>query len=239
MVGIGTLVNVGAIILGGVIGLFVKNGLPEKVKRTIMQALGLSVIFIGVMGVLDASEKIISLDGFDPIMTMILCLIIGGVIGELIDVEDKLDKLGKYIQSKVGNTGDFVKGFVTASLIFCIGAMAIVGALEDGLLQNPQKLYAKAILDGVAAIVFTTTLGIGVIFSIIPVFIYQGGITLLSSLIEPVLTDVVIFQMSLVGNVLIFAIGINILEITKIKIGNLLPAIFIPLIIGIIKLFII
>jgi hypothetical protein len=237
VIGIGTIVNLIAILVGGSIGLLLKNGLAERFKTTIMQALGLAVLFIGVSGTLQGIFQITETSQIDRqyIMTMIICLVVGGFLGEWMDIEKQLDNLGLLIQKKIGKVGDFAKGFVTASLVYCVGAMAIVGALEDGLLRNPGTLFAKSILDGVSAVVFSSTLGVGVLFSSISVLIYQGSITLLAGVVEPVLTETVITQMSLIGNILIFSIGINILEIKKIKVGNLLPAIFIPIVIEVVQ----
>jgi uncharacterized membrane protein YqgA involved in biofilm formation len=160
---------------------------------------------------------------------MIFSLVIGGLLGEFLKIEKRLENVGIWFQSKIPSKGgSFSDGFVTASLVYCVGAMAIVGSLEDGLSGNPSTLFAKSILDGVSAVIFAATLGIGVAFSALPVFIYQGGITLLAGLLQPWLTETVISQMSLVGGILIFAIGINLLEIKKINVGNLLPSIFIP-----------
>ncbi|TCK93317.1 hypothetical protein EDC19_1509 [Natranaerovirga hydrolytica] len=234
MIGIGTIINFFAIIGGGLIGLTLKTGLSKRFKLIVMQGLGLAVLFIGISGTLQGIFLITedSAISREYIMTMIICLVIGGIIGEWIDIEQRLDNLGLFLQKRFSSAGDFSKGFVTSSLVFCIGAMAIVGALEDGLLRNPNTLYAKSILDGIASVIFASTLGVGVIFSSLTVLVYQGGITLLAGFLEPILTTTVITQMSLIGNILIFAIGINLLEIHKIKVGNLLPAIFIPIFIS-------
>ena len=232
MTGLGTLVNVAAVIAGGAVGVFVKKGLPERFKSIIVQAIGLSVLMIGISGVMQGMLKVVDDGKLDRlyIMTMIFSMIIGGILGELINIEKKLDSLGNWFQKKLSKEGSsFSEGFVSASLLFCVGAMAIVGSLEDGLMGNPNTLYAKSILDGVISIVFASTLGIGVAFSSLSLLVYQGSITLLAFWVKPWLTDLVISQMSLVGSVLIFCIGINILEIRKIKVGNLLPAIFMPL----------
>ncbi len=238
MIGLGTIVNVGVIIIGGVAGTFVRKGIPQRYKETVTQAIGLSVMMIGISGVLQGMYKVVEGERLDRlyIMTMILSLIIGGIIGEIANIEDKLDRVGKWFQSKFAkNGGGFSDGFVMASLIFCVGAMAIVGSLEDGLTGNTGTLFAKSILDGIMSIVLASTFGIGVAFSAIPILIYQGGITLLAVWIKPWLTADVITQMSLVGSVLIFCIGMNILEIKKMKVGNLLPAIFIPLVYYVIR----
>jgi len=162
-------------------------------------------------------------------MLMIFSLVIGGILGELINIEGLLNRAGNFIEKKlVRSEGSFAKGFVTASLVFCVGAMAIVGSLEDGLTGNPEILFAKSILDGVISVVFTATMGVGVMFSAVSVLLYQGLITLLARLISPLLTTVIVSQMSLVGSVLILAIGMNLLGFIKIRVGNLLPAIFVP-----------
>jgi len=231
MIATGTIVNAVAIFAGGLLGSFLKSGLPERYKDIIMQAIGLSVLIIGLSGTLQGIFKVAS-DGSinrDFIMLMILSLVIGGILGEMLKIEQALENLGNWFQSKFAKDSDtFAQGFVSASLLFCVGAMAIVGSLEDGLTGNKTTLFAKSILDGISSVIFSATLGIGVAFSAIPVLIYQGAITLLAGSIRQWLTPEIISQTSLVGSVLIMAIGINILEIRRIKIGNLLPAIFIP-----------
>ena len=233
MIGLGTIVNSTAIIAGGTAGALLKSGLPERFRDTVMQALGLSVVIIGMSGCLQGIFSINASGSLDRqfIMLMIFSLVAGGVLGELLNIEHKLENMGKWLQVRFrSRNADFSEGFVAASLIYCVGAMAIVGSLEDGLTGCTSTLFAKAVLDGVSAIIFGTTMGIGVAFSAIPVFLYQGTLTLLAGLIRPWLTDTVILQTSLVGSVLIMAIGLNILEIKKIKVGNLLPAVFIPLV---------
>jgi len=233
MIGLGTLVNAAAIIVGGVGGAYIKNGLPQRFKNIIMQGIGLAVVVIGASGALQGIFTYNGTEKLDKqyIMIMIFSLVIGGLLGELINIEAKLDRLGQWFQKRLikGNS-NFAQGFVTASLIYCVGAMAIVGSLEDGLSGNAATLFAKSILDGVTAIVFAATMGIGVAFSALTVLVYQGSITMMAGFIKPWLTPEVISQMSLVGSILIAAIGINIMEIKKIKVGNLLPAVFIPFI---------
>lgn len=237
MIGLGTIVNFFAVIVGSMVGIFLRHGIPERFKTTIMQAVSLSVVFIGISGVLQGMFKVNSGNKLDRqyITLMIFSLIIGGVIGEFLKIEDFLDNLGEKIKNSMGKrlnseNSRFTEGFVTASLVFCVGAMAIVGSLEDGLNRNYSILFAKSILDGVSSIIFSATMGIGVMFSALVVLLYQGSITLLAGLLKPFLTDVTISQTSMVGSVLIFAIGLNMLGITKIKVGNLLPAIFVPLV---------
>lgn len=233
MIGLGTIVNTGAVIAGGIAGTLLKSGIPEKYKKIVMQGIGLSVLFIGISGTIKEMITVIDGNKLDRqfIMLMIFSLVIGGLIGEFLKIEKRLENVGAWFQSKIPSKGGFFSdGFVTASLVYCVGAMAIVGALEDGLMGNTSTLFAKSILDGVTAIVFASTMGIGVAFSAIPVFVYQGIITISAGVVKPWLNDMVISQMSLVGGILIFAIGLNLLEIKKINVGNLLPAVFIPVI---------
>lgn len=232
MTGLGTIVNSAAIIAGGAVGMLAKSGLPERYRETIMQALGLAVLIIGLSGCLQGIFLINSAGTLDRrfVMLMIFSLVIGGLLGEFMNIEQKLEKTGQWIQARIGGAGgNFSEGFVSASLLYCVGAMAIVGSLEDGLTGSTSTLFAKAVLDGVSAVILGAAMGIGVAFSAIPVFIYQGAITLLAGLIKPWLTGIVILQTSLVGSVLIMAIGFNLLGIKKFKAGNLLPAVFIPL----------
>ena len=223
---LGTIVNTAAIIAGSLIGLLFKGGIPEKYGKTIMHAIGLAVILIGLKTALKT----------DDILIIIISLAIGSVMGELLRIEDRLEQLGKGLGRLLPGDNDGVaKGFVTASLVYCVGAMAIVGALESGLSGNHQTLFAKSLLDGIGSILFASTLGIGVLFSALSVFFYQGAITMAASTLKPFLTPGVVAQMSAVGGLLILAIGINLLEIKKLKIGNMLPAIFIPLIYQLLK----
>lgn len=238
MIGIGTIVNTGVVILGGVTGTLIRNGISERYKSIVMQGIGLSILFIGISGAIKEMITVSEAHKLDRqfIMLMIFSLVIGGVLGEFLKLDKRLEAIGVWFQNKIpAKGGAFSDGFVTASLVYCVGAMAIIGALEDGLTGNTSTLFAKSILDGITAIIFSATMGIGVAFSAIPVFLYQGSITLLAGIIKPWLNDLVISQMSLVGSVLIFAIGINILEIRKINVGNLLPAVFIPVIYYILK----
>ncbi len=222
----GTYVNTAAIIAGSIIGIILKGGIPQRYTITIMQAISLAIALIGVNMALKCNE----------IMLIILSLAIGSVIGELLKIEEHLEKLGKWLESKLSGKSDgFSKGFVTASLIFCVGSMAIVGSLESGLAGNHQTLFAKSMLDGISSIIFASSLGIGVMFSAFSVLIYQGIITLSATLVKPFLVPSVITQMSAVGGLLITAISINIMEIKRIKVGNMLPAIFVPLIYFMIK----
>jgi len=210
-----------AIIIGSLLGLVFRGGIPKKYNITIMQAISLAVILIGLKMALKT----------DAILLVIFSLVTGSLIGEFLKIEGRLESLGKRLETRFAKAGDEIsKGFVFTSLIFCVGSMATVGSLESGLTGNHQTLFAKSALDGISSIIFTSSLGIGVIFSSISVFIYQGLITASASLMKPFLITPVINQMSAVGGLLIIAIGFNLLEIQKIKVGNMLPAIFIPLI---------
>lgn len=218
---LGTIVNTIAIIAGGICGVFLRKGIPEGYKATIMQGLGLSVFIIGLSGALKSQD----------ILLMISSIVIGIVLGELAKIEDKLDNVGKWLENKVGKKeGGVAKGFVTASLIYCVGAMAIMGALESGLTGNHEILFAKSLIDGISAVIFASTLGIGVAFSGIAVFIYQGIITLTAAFMKPFLVEAVVTEMSAIGGLLIMGISFNILELKKVKVGNMLPAVFIPIV---------
>ncbi|CAH2214895.1 DUF554 domain-containing protein [Tepidibacter aestuarii] len=224
---LGSLANGLAVLIGSLIGLLFKKGISENYKKILMDAMGLCIFLIGIMGATKAQN----------ILLLIISLAIGSVLGEFLKIEDNLDKLGDFLESKlVKNQGSVAKGFVTATLIFCIGSMAIIGALESGLNGNHQTLFAKSIVDGILSIIFASTFGIGVLFSSISVFLYEGFISLAASSVKMFLVDSVVSDISSIGGVLIIAIGLNIMDIKKIKVGNMLPAIFIPLIFFILKL---
>lgn len=218
---LGTIVNAAAIIAGALVGLAFKNGIPEKYNKTVMQSIGLAVLLIGVKGAL----------GSDDLLVIIISLAIGSLIGEMIGIEAFLKRLGNFLEKRFSKgSSSFSAGFVTASLMYCVGSMAIVGSLESGLTGNHATLFAKATLDGIVGIILSSSLGIGVLFASVPVFIYQGGITLLAGFLKPLLVPAVISQMSAVGGLLIMALGLNMIRDKKIPVGNMLPAIFLPLI---------
>lgn len=221
---LGTIVNSIAVIVGCLVALIVKGRLTEKISTTIMNGLALCTIYIGISGALNGGDTLI----------MIISVAIGALFGEIIDIDKGLNKLGYYLESrfkgKKKNNISIAEGFITSSLLFCVGAMAIVGSLESGLKGNHDTLFTKSILDGISSIIFTSSLGIGVIFSAATVFLYQGVITLGAGLLSGVLSTAVITNMSAVGGLLIVGLGFNMLGITKIKIANLLPAIFLPII---------
>lgn len=217
---IGTLVNVGAILLGTVLGLLLKRGIPPKVQKVVMQGIGLCVVVIGLMSAIKTEMTLL----------FIFSLAIGGAVGKLIGIEDKLEALGRHAQARLSKDADstFGEGFVTATLIFCVGAMAVLGAIESGLNGNHQLLYIKSMLDGLTAMILATTLGIGVGLSAVPVLLYQGAIALSAAWVAPFITDTVMTEISAVGGVLILGIGINLLDIKKIHVGDMLPAILVP-----------
>ncbi|MGE5703046.1 MAG: DUF554 domain-containing protein [Clostridia bacterium] len=216
---LGTIVNMVAIIIGALLGR-VLSGIPDGIKKTVMQALGLAVIILGLKMSL----------GTKDFLLMIFSLVLGTIAGELLCIEDRLNQVGKWLEKRVGgkNGGGIANGFVTATLVYCIGAMAVLGALDSGLRGNHEVLYTKAMLDGFSAIIFTSALGIGVIFSAIPVFLYQGAIALLATQINQFISqemlDAIIAELTAVGGLLIVAIGVNVLEITKIRVANMLPS---------------
>ncbi|WP_293984042.1 DUF554 domain-containing protein [uncultured Clostridium sp.] len=232
---LGTIVNALAVIGGCIIGLIVKGRLTEKISNTIMSGLALCVLYIGISGALKGEDTLL----------LIICIAVGALIGEIIDIDKRLNNLGDYIEKKINSKKNDKKadkisiseGFVTSSLLFCVGAMAVVGSLESGLQGNHTTLFAKSVLDGVSSIIFTSSLGIGVMLSSVAILVYQGSITLLAGCLSSVLTDSVISNMSAIGSLLIMGLGTNMLGASKIKVANLLPAIFLPILIDIIMKF--
>ncbi|MDP4144648.1 MAG: DUF554 domain-containing protein [Bacillota bacterium] len=218
---LGTIVNFLAIIAGSILGLILKGGIPKRISDTVMHGLALCVIFIGISGAIKGSN----------VLLIIISIIIGAIIGELINLDNLTQRLGDKIESKFKSRGWKVsEGFVTASLLFCTGAMAIVGSLTDGLQGNHEILFSKSALDGIASIIFASSLGIGVLFASVSVLLYQGIITLGAASLKVILIQSVVTDMTAVGSLLIIGLGLNMLGITKIKVANLLPAIFIPII---------
>lgn len=217
---LGTIVNALAILVGSGLVLITGLRMPEKYNETVIKSISLAVVLIGIMNALEVND----------LMLVIFSLAIGSFIGEFLDIEERLENLGQMVEKRFSNMGDGIaKGFVTASLLYCVGSMAIVVSLESGLTNNHETLFAKSVLDGISSIIFTSSFGIGVLFSAIPVFLYQGLITLTASFMKQFLIDSVVADMTAVGGLLIIAIGLNILEVKKIKVGNMLPAIFTPL----------
>jgi uncharacterized protein len=220
---LGTIANTLAIIAGSLVGLLFSRGISGNYREIILSGVGLSVVLIGVKSALVSND----------LMVVIFSVILGAVLGEGIRIEKRLEVFGAYLESKVvakaADSKSFARGFVTASLVFCVGSMAIIGSLESGLTGNHQTLFAKSVLDGVTSIIFSSTMGLGVMFSSLAVLLYQGIITLTAGLMKNLLVPETIAQMTSVGGLLIMAIGFNMLKITTIRVGNLIPAIFLPL----------
>lgn len=232
MIGLGTVANTVAVIAGGVLGLLLKNGIAKRFEKILMQALGLATGFIGVSGVLMymlvVENGSISTRGT---MLLIFSLVIGSLLGEWLDIESKMEKIGEKLKAvaKVKNDSRFVDGFVTTSLIICVGAMAIVGAMQDGLTGDSSMLMAKSLLDFVLVAILTATYGIGAAFSAIPIFVYQGVITLIAALFGSVIGDTLIAELSFVGNALVFCVGVNLVREKTFRVANMLPALLIPM----------
>lgn len=227
------MINVAAVILGSGAGIVIKGGMKEKTQQVLMQACGLATLFIGISGALE-QMLVIDAEGVHMQGTlMLICsLVIGGFTGQCLDIESRMDMLGEKIKGVVRARNDsrFVDGFVTSALVICVGAMAVVGSIQDGLTGDYGMLLSKAVLDCIITLVFASTMGAGVLFSAVPLGIYQGMITLLAVFIAPYMTDSMISSLSLVGSVLIFGVGINLLWEKKLRVGNLLPALVVPVV---------
>jgi len=241
---LGPTVNAIVIVVCGLVGCFLIRGIPSRFEEIIKKAIGLSIVFVGIKGAL-ANERV---------LLLIMSMVAGVVIGELINIDGLMNRLGLWAERRLGkaagdksadgktagtdgaNSGrSFSKAFVTASILFCTGSMAIVGSMQSGLAGNHEILFAKSILDGAISIVFGASMGIGVVFSAIPVFVYQSVIVLASMAVKDLLTPDIIREMSAVGSLIVAAIGFNFLNIKEIKVANFIPAIFIPLIYMIIE----
>ncbi|MBO5364413.1 MAG: DUF554 domain-containing protein [Clostridia bacterium] len=219
---LGTWVNVATVMLGSLIGMFLKRGLPERIAKGMTTAVALAVLYIGIDGMAEGANTLV----------LVLSLVFGALIGTLLNLDERLNRLGGWLEKKIsknGEPGKITEGFVSASLLFCVGAMTIVGPLQSGLSGNHEMQFTKAILDLISAIVLASTLGGGVMLSAVTVLILQGSITLLAQVIAPFLSDYVIAEMTCSGSVLILALGMNLLGITKIKLVNSLPAVFLPI----------
>lgn len=227
MIGLGTIINSAAIIVGGVFGLLFGKLLKERVQDTLQKANGVCVLFIGIAG---AMEGMLRLSGSTlssgRSMLIVASLALGALVGELMNIEHWVERFGEWLKIKTGNSKDkdFVNGFVTASLTVCIGAMAVVGSIKDGIEGDISVLTTKAILDLIIVMVMTCSLGKGCIFSAIPVAVFQGTITALARLIKPLMTEAASANLSLIGSVLIFCVGVNLVWGKKIKVANLLPS---------------
>ena len=228
MIGLGTIINVAAIVAGGLTGHFTGKLFREEQQESLTKACGISVLFIAISG---AMQGMLEIDGGRLVsgksMLVVLCLAIGTVFGELLGIENGFERFGEWLKEKTGNSGDkqFVNAFVTASLTVCIGAMAIVGAIQDGIMGDYSTLAVKSVLDFIIIAVMTSSLGKGSAFSAIPIVLFEGSITLLARLIAPVMTDLAISYLSLVGSVLIFCVGVNLVWGKMIRVANMLPAV--------------
>ena len=233
MTGLGTMINGAAIVAGGVVGHFTGKMFRSEQQDALTKACGISVLFIAVAG---AMQGMMRIDGDTIVsgrsMLVVLCLALGTVAGELIGIERGFEKFGEWLKIKTGNGGDqrFVNAFVTASLTVCIGAMAIVGAIQDGILGDYSTLAVKAVLDFIIIAVMTSSLGKGAAFSAIPVFIFEGVITLLARMVSPIMTEQAIAYLSLIGSVLIFCVGVNLVWGKLIRVANMLPAVVLAVI---------
>lgn len=229
----GTLINCASILIGGLLGLLFGRFFKETIQDSLTKVCGIATLFIGISGAL---EKMFSLQGEQLVsvgsMLVVACLAIGTLIGELLNIEGCFERFGQWLKVKTGNAKDrgFVDAFVTASLTVCIGAMAIVGSIEDGLTGDYSILATKAVLDLIIVLVMTCALGKGCVFSAIPVGIFQGSITLLSRLLKPIMTGAALANLSLIGSVLIFCVGVNLVWGKKLRVANMLPAVVIAVI---------
>ena len=219
----GAIVNSVVVVLASAIGLIIGQRIPEKMNLAIMQGIGLVVVSIGISGVVDG----------DNTLVLILSMVIGIIIGEGIDIHERINNAINKVTKRFSGDKDqsqFTQAFMTATMLFCIGSMAIVGSLESGLTGDNATLYTKSVIDGISAILFSSSPGIGVIFSAIPLLLYQGGLVLFAQLLAPLLSAAVILEMTTVGSVLLIGMGLNMLNLTDFKMMNFIPAIFIPII---------
>ena len=233
MIGLGTIVNTVAVIVGGLLGMLLKKGIAQRFEKILMSALGLATLFIGVSGVL---KYMLVIEGgalsTRGTMLLIFSLVIGAIIGQLLDIEDKMEKLGVRLKAavRIKNDNHFVEGFVNSSLVICVGAMAIVGGVQDGISGDSSTLFVKAALDFAIVAVLAATYGVGVVFSALPLFIYQGAITLIAALFGSVISQTLIEELSFVGSSLIFCVGVNLIREKTFKVANMLPALLIPIV---------
>ncbi len=232
MFGLGTIINGSAIVVGGVIGLLIGNKMSERFQNILINTLGLSIMFMSIADVIKQmfviTDNTITTQGT---YILIFSLCVGALIGEAANIEDKMEHFGEWLKKKTRRSGDhqFVDAFVTASLTVCVGAMAVLGSIKDGVSGDYSVLLTKAILDLVIIVLMTSSMGIGAAFSAIPVVIFQGTITILARFLAPYLTDAAISNLSLVGGILVFCVGYNITFGKKFKVANMLPAIFLAI----------
>ena len=212
---LGTIVNTGTVVGGALIGVLIHSRMPERITKTTFQGIGLFTLYIGFTMAMKTGN----------VLVMVFSIVLGAILGEWIDIEKRMEKLSEWGKRKVGSKNDkFTEGFVTAFMLFCMGSMTILGSIEEGLGGEPTLLLAKSFLDGFGAVALASSLGIGVLFSAVPLFFYQGGLTLLAGLVQGYLTEPIINEVSAVGGLMLIGLGITILEIKKLKILNLLPA---------------
>lgn len=215
----GVLINAAAVAAGGVLGTLSGRFMPEKMKQTVLAATGLVSIGIGISGAIGSSNQLIP----------ILSLVIGSVIGELLHIEDGVTRAGDWLQKRFGKSGSITEGFVTGSLVFAVGAMAVMGSLESGLKNDHTILMTKSVIDMAGSVAFAGSLGIGVAFSALSILVLEGTVTLLASLLTGVLTDAVITEISVTGSLIIIGVGLNVLGLTKLRIMNMTPALLLPI----------
>ena len=229
---LGTIINTGAIVAGGLFGILFGRLIRERHQETLTMACGIGTLFIGAAGAMNYMLLHPELLPDGGGMLIVACLALGGLIGEIINIEGQFEKFGEWLKRKTGNTGDqgFVHGFVTASLTVCIGAMAIMGAIQDGVSGDWSILGAKSILDLIIIMVMTSSMGKGCVFSAVPVFLWEGSLTLLATVIRPLMTETAMGYLSMVGSVLIFCVGLNLIRGKKIRVANLLPAVILAVI---------
>ena len=233
MIGLGTILNGAGIVLGGLVGLLFGQFIRERMRETLTMVCGLSVIFIGIAGAMEGMLRVENgAVASGEAMRIVLCLTLGAVIGELLNIEAAFERFGEWLKQKTGNAGDnqFVNAFVSASLTVCIGAMAIVGAIKDGLTGDWSLLATKAILDAIIIMALTCSLGKGCLFSALPVLVCEGTMTALAVLMKPLMNGAALANLSMIGSILIFCIGYNLIWDRKIRVANLLPAIILAVI---------
>ena len=237
MMGIGTIANAALIVAGSGLGLLFKKGIPDRFKQIILTGSATAVFFIGVAGVIGASFKAAQ-DGTlssSYLLGLLLSLVLGGIVGELLRIDRLFDKIGEVLTKKFSGSGG-AEGFVTASVVFCAGARAIVGAINDGAMGDPSMLYTKGIIDAITATIFTSMYGISVMFSAASVFVYQGVFTLLSGVIARYVPPLVISQMGLVGSAILVLIAFSLWDVKKFNVANMIPAVFMPIILSFLPL---
>lgn len=219
----GAVVNFFLVIIGSLLGVLFKKGIPERIRQTLMTGMAFCVLYIGITGLFEAQANI---------LVMIVCMALGSIIGEVIDLDKRVNNLGLRIENsfkKKDSNTKIAEGFVAATLLFCVGAMTIVGSIDSGINGDNTTLYSKSVIDCIAAVALTSSMGIGVIFAAASTLVIEGGLTLLAGVISPILSDYIIAQMSVIGSLLIIALALNMLKITKIKVMNFVPAILLPI----------